>query len=72
MVNNPYDTVSDTFYFVEDKLIMHNKAYYRYFVDDDSKKKESKGAAESKTSEVINYLYETLHRQSMWLTHLIF
>ena len=27
---NPYETKSDSFYFVNDKLIMHNKAEYRY------------------------------------------
>lgn len=30
MVDHPYDTRSDSFYFVEDKLIMHNKADYAY------------------------------------------
>ena len=30
MVDHPYETRSDSFYFVEDKLIMHNKAYYAY------------------------------------------
>ncbi|KAK7088069.1 protein unc-119 homolog B-like isoform X2 [Littorina saxatilis] len=30
MVDRPYDTKSDSFYFVEDKLIMHNKADYAY------------------------------------------
>ena len=30
MINNPYKTTSDTFYFVDDVLIMHNKASYRY------------------------------------------
>ncbi|KAK3608753.1 hypothetical protein CHS0354_005843 [Potamilus streckersoni] len=30
MVDSPYDTRSDSFYFVEDKLIMHNKADYAY------------------------------------------
>ena len=30
MIDNPYDTRSDSFYFVEDKLIMHNKADYAY------------------------------------------
>jgi len=24
------ETVSDSFYFVENKLVMHNKAYYTY------------------------------------------
>lgn len=30
MIENPYDTRSDSFYFVDDKLIMHNKADYAY------------------------------------------
>ncbi|ORY30459.1 hypothetical protein BCR33DRAFT_724289 [Rhizoclosmatium globosum] len=31
MVANPNKTVSDSYYFVNDKLIMHNKAYYTYY-----------------------------------------
>ncbi|CAI5797517.1 protein unc-119 homolog B [Podarcis raffonei] len=30
MVENPYETRSDSFYFVDNKLIMHNKADYAY------------------------------------------
>ncbi|KRX14183.1 Uncharacterized protein T07_10369 [Trichinella nelsoni] len=30
MINCPYETRSDSFYFVEDRLIMHNKADYAY------------------------------------------
>lgn len=30
MVHSPYETRSDSFYFVEDKLIMHNKADFAY------------------------------------------
>ena len=30
MIDNPYETRSDSFYFVEEKLIMHNKADYAY------------------------------------------
>lgn len=30
MIDSPYDTKSDSFYFVEDNLIMHNKADYAY------------------------------------------
>lgn len=29
MIENPYETRSDSFYFVNDKLIMHNKASYK-------------------------------------------
>ena len=30
MVDHPFETRSDSFYFVEDRLIMHNKADYAY------------------------------------------
>jgi len=30
MVENPFETRSDSFYFVDDKLVMHNKADYSY------------------------------------------
>lgn len=30
MISNPWETRSDSFYFVEGKLIMHNKALYNY------------------------------------------
>ncbi|KAI8622598.1 GMP-PDE, delta subunit-domain-containing protein [Chytriomyces sp. MP71] len=30
MMDSPGKTVSDSYYFVDDKLIMHNKAYYNY------------------------------------------
>ena len=30
MIDHPYETSSDSFYFVGDKLIMHNKAFYKY------------------------------------------
>ena len=30
MINQPWETVSDSFYFVDDELIMHNKAYFAY------------------------------------------
>nr|CAG4643491.1 EOG090X0D9B [Ilyocryptus agilis] len=30
MIKNPFETRSDSFYFVEDRLIMHNKADYAY------------------------------------------
>ena len=31
MILNPFETKSDSFYFVNGKLIMHNKASYKYF-----------------------------------------
>ena len=30
MIDNPWMTRSDSFYFVENKLVMHNKALYNY------------------------------------------
>ena len=30
MIGSPNEHTSDTFYFVGDKLIMHNKAYFQY------------------------------------------
>lgn len=30
LIKHPYETKSDSFYFVENKLIMHNKADYSY------------------------------------------
>lgn len=33
MINNPFYTKSDSFYFVDNVLIMHNKADYSYNAD---------------------------------------
>ena len=30
MIGHPFETQSDSFYFVDDELIMHNKAEYAY------------------------------------------
>jgi hypothetical protein len=30
MISQPFETRSDSFYFVDDRLIMHNKADYAY------------------------------------------
>ena len=30
MINNPWETQSDSFYFVNDVMVMHNKAKYAY------------------------------------------
>lgn len=30
MIANPFETRSDSFYFVDDGLVMHNKADYAY------------------------------------------
>jgi hypothetical protein len=41
MIEHPYETKSDSFYFVNDKLIMHNKASYRYVREDAAQAKKS-------------------------------
>jgi protein unc-119 len=41
MIANPYETKSDSFYFVGDTLIMHNKASYNYFKEDAAQSKKS-------------------------------
>ncbi|KAJ1433285.1 GMP-PDE, delta subunit-domain-containing protein [Ochromonadaceae sp. CCMP2298] len=41
MIDNPFDTKSDSFYFINGQLIMHNKASYKYIRE---------GAADSKRS----------------------
>jgi hypothetical protein len=35
MIENPYETRSDSFYFVEGVLVMHNKAEYSYVHQDE-------------------------------------
>lgn len=54
MIAHPYETSSDSFYFVDDKLIMHNKAYYKYVREDATaqcKSYEHKYGPSSKTTE---------------------
>lgn len=41
MIENPHETRSDSFYFVDDKLIMHNKAAYEYVREDAAQSKKS-------------------------------
>jgi hypothetical protein len=41
MIDNPYETVSDSFYFINNRLIMHNKASYKYFREDAAQEKKS-------------------------------
>uniref|UniRef100_K3WMX7 GMP phosphodiesterase delta subunit domain-containing protein n=1 Tax=Globisporangium ultimum (strain ATCC 200006 / CBS 805.95 / DAOM BR144) TaxID=431595 RepID=K3WMX7_GLOUD len=41
MIAQPYATVSDSFYFVGDELIMHNKAEYKYIPEDSAQAKKS-------------------------------
>lgn len=33
MIENPYETKSDSFYFVDNQLIMHKKAAYAFDLD---------------------------------------
>ena len=51
MICSPYETKSDSFYFVNNKLVMHNKASYKYFRED---------AAQSKKSYEDKYGYKTV------------
>lgn len=41
MIANPFETQSDSFYFVDNKLIMHNKASYKYIREDTAQSKKS-------------------------------
>lgn len=34
MIAHPYETSSDSFYFVDGRIVMHNKAYYKYIIED--------------------------------------
>lgn len=59
MVAHPYETTSDSFYFVDNKLIMHNKAYYRY-VSDDTTTTSSRGSCCALESCFVWALFEGL------------
>lgn len=41
MIANPFETKSDSFYFVDDELIMHNKASYKFVPEDTAQAKKS-------------------------------
>jgi len=41
MIDSPYETTSDSFYFVGENLVMHNKAKYRYITEDRAQSKRS-------------------------------
>jgi hypothetical protein len=41
IIDNPYETKSDSFYFVGDTMIMHTKASYNYFREDAAQSKKS-------------------------------
>mmetsp|Transcript_17291 Transcript_17291/g.43863 ORF Transcript_17291/g.43863 Transcript_17291/m.43863 type:complete len:242 (+) Transcript_17291:205-930(+) len=48
MVNNPFKTTSDSFYFVNNELVMHNKASYNYSAEPAEAKPTAAGAAGAK------------------------
>lgn len=41
MIEHPFETRSDSFYFVDGRLVMHNKAAYKYFREDSAQSKRS-------------------------------
>jgi len=41
MIDNPFETKSDSFYFVDNRLVMHNKASYKYIREDAAQAKKS-------------------------------
>jgi len=51
MIAHPYETSSDSFYFVGGKLIMHNKAFYKYIPETNAgcKSYETKYGAKSES-----------------------
>mmetsp|Transcript_25557 Transcript_25557/g.29489 ORF Transcript_25557/g.29489 Transcript_25557/m.29489 type:complete len:250 (+) Transcript_25557:73-822(+) len=52
MIQDPYETKSDTFYFINNELIMHNKASYKYTPEQQAQGKRSynkSGFGESKS-----------------------
>lgn len=62
MISQPYATVSDSFYFVGDELIMHNKAEYKYTPEDRALAKKSyfssddEGDAKCDTKDEANHV----------------
>ena len=51
MIQNPYETKSDSFYFVGNELIMHNKASYKYTQTDGNERKNHHDCSESNAKE---------------------
>lgn len=41
MINNPWEVESDSFYFVDERLIMHHKALYNYSIYDEGDNEEN-------------------------------
>ena len=54
MICHPFETHSDSFYFVGDELIMHNKARYRY-ITEHAMNKGLSNSAESKDMVCVGY-----------------
>ena len=69
MIDNPWETRSDSFYFVNNRLVMHNKAAYKYFREDAAQEKKSyedkygdkgsKTAAKASTKSIAGSKVET-------------
>jgi len=55
MVEEPYKTSSDSFYFVGDTLVMHNKAEYKYYHGVAESKNPGDGGAGAKGSKEMKY-----------------
>jgi len=51
IVKKPFGVQSDSFYFVDDQLIMHNKARYRYYYTKEMEAKLGISGEEGKTAE---------------------
>ena len=61
MVNNPFKTSSDSFYFVNNRLVMHNKATYNYSAEPaEAKPTAAAGKAGSKAGSKAGGKYAAL------------
>lgn len=71
MINNPFETVSDSFYFINNRLIMHNKASYKYFREDAAQEKKSYEAKYgSKVNKpILSMNMENLHAHVLVFMH---
>lgn len=65
MISHPYETLSDSFYFVGRQLVMHNKASYAYHREDSAQAKKSyeskfgyKGCKDVKCAKITANLIE--------------
>lgn len=66
MIANPYATVSDSFYFVGDELIMHNKAEYKYVPEDSAQAKKSYDQSDDDGDDAKNGAAKSLRADSKW------